>query len=193
MDNLIMNIKRFISLDDEEEELISRLFTSSVLKPGEYFLEEGKICRSVAFIEKGLLRYFITGDGVEKTIFFSREEEWACNYRSFLPRIPSDTAIQALEETTVWVISHDDLHRLYREVAEGERFGRLAIEQVFLTSIEQVKSLYADGPAERYQQFLSSYPDLAQRIPQYYIASYVGVKPQSLSRIRKRLAKAAGG
>ena len=188
MDPLIANIKQLIRLGDGEEDLVTRLFTESVLQPGKYFLESGKICRSVAFIVRGLLRYFVTQDGVEKTFYFSREGEWVCNYRSFLPRIPSDSAIQAVEETVIRVVSYDGLQEFYRGVGEGERFGRLAIEQVFLTFIEQVRSLYADGPAQRYQQFLSSYPDLAQRIPQYHIASYVGVKPQSLSRIRKRLS-----
>jgi len=182
-----------IRLSSEEEELVSRLFTESVLKAGDYFLEEGKICRSVAFIEKGLLRYFVTQDGVEKTIYFSREGEWVCNYRSFLPVVPSDTSIQALEETVLWVVSYDGLQRFYREVAGGERFGRLAIEQVFLTSIEQVRSLYADGPAQRYQQFLSAYPDLAQRIAQYHIASYVGGQASIAFAYPEEACEIAGG
>jgi len=85
------------------------------------------------------------------------------------------------------IITFEDLQRLYSEVREGDRLGRLVIEYVFLTSMEQLKSFYTDSPATRYEQFVSSDPDLAQRIPQYYIASYVGIKPQSLSRIRKRL------
>jgi len=187
MNALIKAVKYFIRISSEEEAIISDLFTESHLKPGEYFLEEGKICRSVAFIEKGLLRYFVTQDGNEKTHYFNKENEFSCNYSSFLPGTPSDTAIQALEETTLYLISYDNLQRLYADLKEGERFGRLAIEQVFLSFREQIRSLYADPPARRYQQFLESYGDLVQRIPQYYIASYVGVKPQSLSRIRKRL------
>jgi CRP-like cAMP-binding protein len=101
--------------------------------------------------------------------------------------LPSNTSIQAIEDTTLQVISYPDLQRMYSEVSDGEKLGRLAIENVFLTSLDQLKSFYKDSPAERYQQFLRSYPDLAQRVPQYYIASYVGIKPQSLSRIRKRL------
>ena len=188
MESLIKAVKQFIRITSEEEAIISNLFTESRLKPGGYFLEEGKICRSVAFIEKGLLRYFVTQDGNEKTISFNKENEFACNYKSFLPAKPSDTSIQALEETTLYLISYDNLQRLYADVKEGERLGRMAIEQVFLAVMEQIRSLYADPPAARYQQFLATYPDLVQRIPQYYIASYVGVKPQSLSRIRKRLS-----
>ena len=77
---------------------------------------------------------------------------------------------------------------LYKQVEHGERFGRLGIEEVFINVTAQVNSLYNDPPEVRYQQFLQRFPDIGQRIPQYYIASYIGVKPQSLSRIRKRLA-----
>ena len=192
MDTLIKTTKQFINISSEEETIITSLFTESHLKPGDYFLEEGKICRSVAFIEKGLMRYFVTQDGNEKTMYFNKENEFVCNYSSFLPGKPSDVGIQALEETTLYLISKDNLQRLYADVKGGERFGRLAIEQVFLASTEQLRSLYSDPPARRYQQFLETYPDFVQRIPQYYIASYVGVKPQSLSRIRKRLGAGSG-
>jgi hypothetical protein len=107
---------------------------------------------------------------------------------SFLPQVPSYVNIQALEDTTIFVISFNDIQQFYKEVEHGERFGRLGIEQVFVNVINQIKSLYTDPPEIRYSQFLSSFPDIGQRIPQYYIASYVGIKPQSLSRIRKRIA-----
>jgi CRP-like cAMP-binding protein len=84
MDALIKTVKHFIRITSEEEVVIGNLFMESRLKPGEYFLEEGKVCRSVAFIEKGLLRYFVTQDGNEKTIYFNKENEFACNYSSFL-------------------------------------------------------------------------------------------------------------
>jgi len=83
---------------------------------------------------------------------------------------------------------NSDIQQLYREVEHGERFGRLALEQVYLIAINQIGSMYADPPEVRYSKFLSDFRDIVQRIPQYYIASYVGIKPQSLSRIRKRIA-----
>ena len=188
MDSLIRTIRHFITLRDEEEAVVTGLFMPVHVNAGEFFLEEGKICRSAAFIEKGLMRYFMTQDGNEKTIYFSSEGEFVCNYSSFLPAKPSDVSIQALEETVLYVISYDNLQRLYSGIGMGERFGRMAIEQVFVDSIEQLRSLYTDTPTQRYQHFLEAYPNLVQRIPQYYIASYVGIKPQSLSRIRKRIA-----
>jgi len=187
MSALINVISNFIRMTALEEEIVNELFTPLHLGLGEYFLEQGNICRYVGFIEKGLVRYFMNVDGSEMTIYFNKENEFVCNYQSFLPRIASNTSIQAVEESVLRVISFENLQRLYSGVKEGDKFGRIAIEYVFLSGMEQLKSFYTDSPTERYQQFLSSYPDLAQRIPQYYIASYLGIKPQSLSRIRKKL------
>lgn len=102
--------------------------------------------------------------------------------------MPSNVNIQALEDTVIYRISAEGIQQFYSEVANGERFGRIAIEKVFVNVISQVVSLYTDTPDKRYLKFLSDYPELVQRIPQYYIAAYVGVKAPSLSRIRKRLA-----
>jgi CRP-like cAMP-binding protein len=132
--------------------------------------------------------YYINNDGTEQTHYFNKEGEFVCDYMSFLPRVPSNVNIQALEDTMIYRISADGIQQFYREVTNGEKFGRVALEYVFVNVISQVVSLYTDTPDNRYLKFLSAYPDLVQRIPQYYIAAYVGVKAPSLSRIRKRLA-----
>lgn len=187
MTPLIATIRSLIKVSAEEEIVLAGLFKPLQVRSGEYFLEEGQLCRYVGFIEQGLVRYYMNDNGSEKTLYFNKEGEFVSNYQSFIPRQPSNTSIQAIEDTTLQVISYADLQRLYAGIREGEKLGRLAIEHVFLSSMQQLKSFYKDSPAERYQQFLRSYPDLSQRIPQYYIASYVGIKPQSLSRIRKKL------
>jgi CRP-like cAMP-binding protein len=187
MNLLTSTIKSLIKISTDEEEIINGLFKPLFLKSGEYFLEEGHLCRYVGFIEKGLVRYHISDDGDQKTLYFNKEGEFICNYQSFLPREPSNTSIQAIEDTSLLVISYENLQGLYATVNEGDKLGRLAIEGVFLSNLQQLKSFYKDSPAARYRQFLQAYPDLAQRIQQYYIASYVGIKPQSLSRIRKRM------
>jgi len=188
MEALIQAIQNYITISPEEEIIISQLFSPLDLKAGEFLLEEGKVCRHVAFIREGLVRYYINDDGNERTIYFNKEHEFVCNYMSFIPQVVSDRYIQALEDTRLFIISYEKLQNLYAAIRQGERFGRLAIEYVFVTAIKQLGSMYTDPPAIRYQQFLHIYPDLVQRIPQYYIASYVGIKPQSLSRIRKRIS-----
>ncbi|OCX50504.1 Crp/Fnr family transcriptional regulator [Mucilaginibacter sp. PPCGB 2223] len=186
MQLLIDRIKSIVHISDDEVGLIGQLFSERKLKKGEHFLQEGQICRSAALIGTGLVRYYVNEDGNEGTYYFGSEGDFVCDYESFLPRTPSTKNIQALEDTLLFAISYDNLQRLYREVEAGERLGRLAIEQVFVSILQQLSSFYKDSPELRYQRFLKTFAGISQRVPQYYIASYVGIKPQSLSRIRKR-------
>lgn len=187
IDNLLTSIQRVITLSPEENDVVKSLFKEKVYKRGEFFLEEGRICKQVGFVAKGLLRYYINQDGEEKIYDFSQENEFVCNYESFLPQIPSTKNIQALEDSVIFIISHADLQLFYTNVREGERFGRIAIESVFVKLLQSISSLYSETPELRYERFLKNHSDLQQRISQYHIASFVGVKPQSLSRIRKRI------
>jgi CRP-like cAMP-binding protein len=186
--NLISTIERIIRLNKEEKKILSKLFAIKTYAKGDFFLKEGQVCREVGFIEKGIVRYFINHDGEELIYEFGKEYNFVCNYESFLDHSPSKKNIRFIEDATLLVISYDNLQLLYAHIKEGQRFGRLICEQIFVESLRQITSLYTHQPEERYIQFIRSYPDLQQRIPQYYISSYVGVKPQSLSRIRKRLA-----
>lgn len=188
MDLLIHTIKDQISISERDIAIIENLFHRKTFKKGERLLSEGEICRYIIFIESGLVRYYINNDGTEQTHYFNKNGEFVCDYMSFLRQVPSNVNIQALEDSVVYRISAEGIQQFYREVAGGEKFGRTAIEQVFVNVMKQIVSLYTDTPDNRYLKFLSNYPDLVQRIPQYYIASYVGVKAPSLSRIRKRIA-----
>ena len=186
MEFLIDRISQIISLSEDEAYLIKQLFTEKKLKKGEHFLREGQVCQSVAMIKAGLVRYYINEDGDEGTYYFSREGEFVCDYESFLPQAPSNKNIQALEDTSLYLVNFDGLQQIYQNVKQGERLGRLGIEQVFVSVLQQLSSFYKDSPELRYQRFLTTFSAINQRVSQYYIASYVGIKPQSLSRIRKR-------
>lgn len=188
INSLLDSIENLITLSTAERDVVGSLFKEKTYKNGEFFLEEGRICKQVGFVVKGLMRYYINHDGEEKTYDFSQENNYVCNYESFLPQQPSSKIIQALEDTDLLVISHTDLQILYANVREGERFGRIAIEAVFLKLLQDLSSFYTETPEERYERFLKNHADLQQRISQYHVASYVGVKPQSLSRIRKRIS-----
>jgi CRP-like cAMP-binding protein len=188
MNLLIQTIKDQITITEQDLLIIERLFHKKLFKKGEHLLSAGETCRYIILIESGLVRYYTNNDGTEQTHYFNKEGDFVCDYMSFLPRSPSNVNIQALEDTVVYRISADGIQQFYREVANGEKFGRISIEHVFVNVISQVVSLYTDSPDKRYLKFLSEYPELVQRIPQYYIAAYVGVKAPSLSRIRKRLA-----
>lgn len=189
MELLLKTIQHYIPLSAEDKAIITTLFRQHKLRKGEHLLEAGQVCKHVFFVEQGLVRYYVRIDGEEKTSYFNKEGEFVCDYASFLPQQPSLTNIQALEDSTIYTISHANMDVFYANVEHGERFGRLAVGEVYVTAIHQIHSLYNDPPELRYQTFLAKFPDVGQRIPQYYIASYVGIKPQSLSRIRKRMAQ----
>jgi len=186
INSLLDSIQKVIALSPAEIDTVTSLFRARAYKKGEYFLKEGQICKQVGFVVQGLLRYYINHDGEEKIYDFSQENEYVCNYESFLSQIPSSKNIQALEDSELFVISHADLQLFYAKVRGGERFGRIAIEAVFVKLLQDISSLYTETPELRYERFLKNHADLQQRISQYHIASFVGVKPQSLSRIRKR-------
>lgn len=188
INSLLYSIQNLITLSPAEIELVKSLFKERVYKKGDFFLAEGQVCKQVGFVVKGLMRYYINHDGEEKTYAFSKENDYVCNYESFLPQSPSSKIIQALEDCNMLVISHADLQALYANVREGERFGRMAIEKVFMQLLKDINSFYTETPELRYQRFIENHADLQQRVSQYHIASFVGVKPQSLSRIRKRIS-----
>ncbi|HYV12995.1 MAG TPA: Crp/Fnr family transcriptional regulator [Pyrinomonadaceae bacterium] len=185
--NLIKKIRSYIEFNKEEEQFISSVFKSKYVGKGEHFLLAGDVCREAAFIESGVFRFYINTDERDATYYFAAETEFICDYPSFLPQLPSDKNIQALEPSEIRVISFDNLKRLYEKISFGERFGRLIAEEIFVDSIQQLASFYQDKPAIRYENFVRRFPQLVQRLPQYYIASYVGIEPQSLSRIRRRI------
>lgn len=183
---LLKNIEKTVTITSSERLLITTLFKEKTYKKGEYFLKEGNICKYVGFITKGMVRYFVNVDGEEKNYGFGQENEYVSNYESFIPQNISKRNIQFLEDAELLLISHKDLERFYAEVLNGERFGRIIVGQLFIQGLQDLDSFYSDSPEIRYKKFVNDHPDLLQRIPQYHIASYIGVKPQSLSRIRKR-------
>jgi CRP-like cAMP-binding protein len=188
-DQLLQAIEKYAILEPGERSAIEKFFHTKELVPGEHLLQAGEICQHLYFVRKGLLRYYYLQDGQEITYNFSAENTFACNYISFFKNSSSNKFISAVEATSLFMISKEKLDTFYRDIAGGQQFGRLLIEQNYVDAVLQLASQYTDSPEERYEKFCNSYPDLVQRLPQYYIASYVGIKPQSLSRIRKRLSK----
>lgn len=141
------------------------------------------------FVSKGLFRHSISDENSEQTIHFSSQDSFICDFNSFTSNIASFKNIEALEDSIVFKISKEKLEIFYEKVKYGERFGRLLVENVFNETIKHIYSLKKDSPEERYNYFIHNFKHIYQKIPQYYIASYIGVTAQSLSRIRKRISK----
>jgi CRP-like cAMP-binding protein len=190
---MLENIKKSITslVDFEEEDLMYflSLFTFKKIKKDQYFLREGEICNQVAFINSGLIRSFFLIDGREQVDSFSLESEWITDYVSFLKRQRSAFYIQAMVDTDLFLLSYENIQKIYDRGKAFERFGRLITEQLYIISVSRATSLLLEKPEQRYLTLLKEEPHLLALIPLKQIASYLGVEPESLSRIRKRTAR----
>ncbi|MFI2744068.1 Crp/Fnr family transcriptional regulator [Zhouia sp. PK063] len=186
---LVTGFKNIAPLEPWEEKLICELFHPAHLNKNDFFLKEGQVNNHLAFMKTGLVRYFVYKKEEESTLEFTSEGEFIGEYQSFTTRKKSIQSIQALEDCELLTISYENLQRFFNDTTHGNLIGRLVIEHRFNTMIDQLLSIYMKTPKERYQYFLDHYYHLTQRIPQYLIASYIGVKPASLSRIRRQMAK----
>lgn len=184
---LLQTLKHITTLDQEEEVLFKKAFKPFSLKKNEYFLQSTEVNTKLGFLCKGLVRYFVFKNEEEATLEFTKEGEFVADYGSFISKQPSIQNIQALEDCEFLVIDYDELQKLYEVSKNANLLGRIIIEHRFIIMVNQLLTVHQYNPEDRYRYFLEHYKDLVQRIPQYLIASYVGVKPQSLSRIRKRI------
>lgn len=182
------SIAPIISLSDNELLTFCNAFSSKRLKKYEFFLEEGQVCNFVGFVDHGVLVYFkINANGDEVTTDFAFEGDWVNNNQSRLTNLPSTINIRAIEDAEVFIISQQDLDRLYVDVPKLERLGRILMEQAYLKITEQTIELQLLSAKERYENLLKKQPEIFQKVQLYHIANYLGIAPKSLSRIRKEL------
>lgn len=144
------------------------------------------MCDFIAFISCGSLCYFYDDDGDEKVTGFFFEGDAACDYASFLSNAVSNHTIEAITDVSYFKLMKVDLEKLYDQDKTFERMGRLISEKLFLSMDRRLNSLLHQSPEERYLSLTKRNPKLIQEVPQYMIASYLGVKPETISRIRAR-------
>lgn len=186
-EQILADLNQYINLTEEEKSVFCAMLSTKSIKRKEYLYQSGDVCRSVVFINKGCLRYFYLTEGEEQTGQFFFEKSWYTDYESFLTEKPTQQFIQALEPTELLVLSKKNLHQLYEAYPKFEKFGRLMAENAYLGSRKNNVSYLTLSPEERYLKLISERPKLIERISLKYIASYLGIQPESLSRIRKRL------
>ena len=186
---LLELINQITDLEEKETELIKTSFKQLHLAKGEFFLEAGKINKHIGFLHKGLVRYFVYKDEEESTFEFTKEGEFIADYQSFNNKTKSVQNIQAIEDCEILISNYDNVQKIFNSAKNGNLIGRRIIEHRFDIMVNQLLEIYMQNHEDRYQNFIKHYSALSQRIPQYLIASYVGVKPESLSRIRRRFAK----
>jgi CRP-like cAMP-binding protein len=181
--------KTKVAFSQQELNLIDLYFEEKAVKKKAFLLQDGKVCNFIGFIVQGTIRHFHIKDGVEKTCDISFENSWVTDFQSFTHNTTCIMNLQAMDNTTVFIIQKDKLYKLYKECNKYETFGRLMAEDVAQRATTIAMSLSADKPEERFQNLIKKQPDLFQRVPQKYIANFLGISPESLSRIRNRVFK----
>jgi CRP-like cAMP-binding protein len=184
---IIQSIKTLVPLRKEEEQAFLDILEVRTFRKKEFLLQEGQISDRVNFINNGCFRLFYAVEGVENTIQFFFGDSWYTDYASFLTGAPTIENLQALQTSEVVQFKKQDLYLLYDKFPVFDRVGRILAENAFLSISLLNKMLTNEEPELRYLNLLKQRPELVQQIPQHYIASYLGIKPETLSRIRKRI------
>ena len=183
-------IERFVTLTDHGWNLLTPHVQERSLKKQELFATEGKIARDIGFVLEGDMRHYYTRDGEEKTTYFYFENSFVAAYISCITGQPSLLNIEALTNCRLLVFPYAILKQLFATNHVWEKFGRLLAEYLAIGLEERMVGLLMTSPEERYQSLLQSNKQkIIERIPQHYIANYLGITPVSLSRIRNRVQK----
>jgi len=151
-------------------------------------LKAGQTENYLSFVECGIVRYYISKADVDLTFAFVFENSFVSAYDSFLTRKASPYNLETLTDVTLWRLTFDSLQTIYRETEIGNTIGRLASEELFLKKAKREFSLLHDTAEARYLKLFDEQPHLIKQVPLKYIASYIGITPQALSRIRKRIS-----
>src|ERR1035437_8665238 len=180
-----------ITLSAEEQAIIRGYLTPKKIRKKQYLLQEGDVCKAIAFVEKGALReYTVDEKGTEHIFQFALEGWVISDLYSFMTGEPATYNIDALEDSELVLISKSAQDEILRRVPKYETYSRMQLTGAYLAMQKRVTSLISLPVEERYVYFTKLYPDIVQRVPQHMIASYMGLTPETLSRIRKKIASA---
>lgn len=185
--NLIKNMRRSLPLTEEELTYFLPMLEYRFVKKNEFFIRAGDSADYVGFVDSGLLRYYYIAGEKEYTTRFFFPNEWVGDYASYLLKKPATLNISALEDTVVFLFYYDSMQKAYEESKTFERLGRIIAESMFIEFESKSASFLTKTPEERYTELVTKHPELLKKIPLKYISSMLGIQPESLSRIRKRV------
>lgn len=184
---IVQHIKRFVNLSNSEIEILNKYIKFQSLGKRENILSNGQICKSMYFVESGCLRmFFLNSKSSEQITQFAIEGWWMTDYSSLIGNTPSEYFIQAIEKSEIVSIDTLLFEKLLKELPQLEHYFRIILQKNLAASQLRTKYLYEMSKEEFYLHFSKSFPDFMQRVPQYMVASYLGLTPEYLSELRKK-------
>ncbi len=187
--NLLKYTERYVTLTEDEVLELNNLVTIKSLKKGDVFFRNGEIANQMYFMLNGCVRLFYNAKGDEKTAYFYTEPQFICAGESYTYQVPASENYQAIEDTDIVIFSRDSIENLIKHSQNFEIIARVATENELINSQKIIESFVTKSAEERYVELLETNGELFQRVPQQYIASFLGVSPETISRIKRRIAE----
>ena len=185
---LLDYINRIVELTEEEERTLISLISSRKLLKGQYFLQQGDVCKYSGFVISGCTKtFYVDDEGQEHVVMFSVEDWWTSDMGSYITQKPADFNVQCLEHTELIQFSYENQQQMMQEIPKMERFFRIIVQRALVASQKRIVRSMSMSAKDRYLLFRNEYPKIEQRIPQYLIASYLGITKEFLSKIKSQL------
>jgi CRP-like cAMP-binding protein len=191
-DDIMEQIRNFfnqmVTVSDKDWQRFSSKLTRQQFPKKALLLKPGQTEKYLSFIEQGMVRFYVPKEENDLTFGFAFDHTFISAYDSFLTQTPSTYAVETLAETVLWRLTYTDLQDIYQGTEIGNTIGRLASEDLYLKKAKRELSLLQETPQQRYLNLFTERPHFMRYIPLQYIASYIGITPQALSRIRRRIS-----
>ena len=187
--SILNNIKRYVTLNESDEKQFCAIVKTVKVRRKQFIVQPNFTCSHQTYVLKGAFRsYFVNDEGMDHTIQFAIEDWFISDFNSYINQAPASLFIEALEDSVVQQITYSDVEKLCDTNLKFERFFRLVAQKSFAFSQRRILSNMGKSAEERFVEFEKLYPTIVQRVPQYALASYLGMSAEFLSKIRKRLA-----
>jgi len=188
-DLLHIKVAEHISITEEDFIFCKTLFVAKKLRKRQYLLQEGDVCKYTAFVEKGILRsYTIDEKGIQHILQFAMEGWWMADLYSFLTNEPSLYTMDAVEDTEILLITKSSWDTLLEKVPAFERYFRILVQNNLIATQRRLMGSLSETAEEKYSKLMRTFPDCVQRVPQHMIASFLGITPETLSRVRNQMS-----
>jgi CRP/FNR family transcriptional regulator len=186
--NILNHLKKVIALTDSEQQEFTSILEEIRISKKNFLIEPGDLVNSEFYVVSGCLKaYYLDESGDKHIIQFAVEDWWISDFEAFFNKVPAKLYLETIEDSTLLAINREALEILYTRIPKFERFFRIKTTSAFVSLRSRILSTLQKSGKERYLEFCESYPKIEQRVPNYHIANYLGLKPESLSRIRKEV------